>query len=629
MLDTENEIVNAFDLTLLFPPDRLQLVSPSTGKSIAEVWTGPPQFNNRTGEIKFQGGVPGGVNVSQGLIARLTFRVRQVGVAVVKVGDESVVLLHDGKGTDVLKQTENGVYSLVLPPPAGPLVGSETHPDQAQWYQSTSAILRWDGDPNTAGFSYVLTRDPIELPDNISEGPEKGISYTNLANGTHYFHIKALRDGAWGGVTHFAINVDHVPPAAFMIAVAPRSRTPVHRPVIFFETTDEHSGIDHYEYKVVSLKPYKNGDYTTPFFIEGESGQVLDLALGSYDLVVRAYDRAGNYRETTERLEIVTALFSFVGGEGVRIRGSLIVPWLWIFLVGGAFLAALCYAAFHIQRWHLRLAVRLNWRKELPGEVQEKLDELKRYREKYGKLLLSFVLLFAGVSLYSGGISAALAQQASFGPPFVDMVSRTISNEEIFYVGGKTPIANAEVVLYLQNLRSGETFSYRVQSDAENTWFYRHDSLLPSGRYLIWTQTKVGDELSPPSPQIEVSVEPTAIQFGASRLSYETLYFLAALMLLALVLSLAGYIAYHGMQGRKKRALIMKEVREAEESVRRGFAVLRRDIERELGVVRRAKLSKELSEEESRYEAELMKDLEWAERYIGKEVWDVGRAEEL
>jgi hypothetical protein len=168
LLDTEEEMINAFKIRLQFPPDKLQLISPSTGKSIVRVWTGPPQFNNRTGEVELQGGIPNGINVSQGLISQLSFRVKQVGTAVVKIGDESLVLLHDGKGTDVLEQTEHGVYALVLPPPAGPIVASETHPDQSQWYARTNAILRWDGDTAAGGYSYILTRDPIASPDDIA-----------------------------------------------------------------------------------------------------------------------------------------------------------------------------------------------------------------------------------------------------------------------------------------------------------------------------------------------------------------------------------------------------------------------------------------------------------------------------
>ena len=72
--------------------------------------------------------------------------------------------------------------------------------------------------------------------------------------------------------------------------------------------------------------------------------------------------------------------------------------------------------------------------------------------------------------------------------------------------------------------------------------------------------------------------------------------------------------------------MFAKEMREAEESIRRGFAVLRRDIEAELGVVKKAKMDKDLSAEEKQKEAQLMKDLDWVQRYIGKEVWDVERA---
>ena len=70
----------------------------------------------------------------------------------------------------------------------------------------------------------------------------------------------------------------------------------------------------------------------------------------------------------------------------------------------------------------------------------------------------------------------------------------------------------------------------------------------------------------------------------------------------------------------------MKELLVAVESILRGFAVLRRDIEAELEVIKKAKLGKELSAEEKKREEELLRDLNWAERYIGKEIWDVREA---
>jgi len=124
-----------------------------------------------------------------------------------------------------------------------------------------------------------------------------------------------------------------------------------------------------------------------------------------------------------------------------------------------------------------------------------------------------------------------------------------------------------------------------------------------------------------------MTVRQTAIQFGASRLSYETLYLIGILVLIVILIGLLAYIIFHAYSGRKKHREFWKEVKEAEESVRRGFAVLRRDIQSELAVVKKAKLSKALSEEEKAKEERLLRDLEEIEQYIGKEIWDIEETE--
>src|SRR5689334_8031 len=67
-LNTNGQSVNTIDLNLRFPQDKLQLVSSSTGKSIIGIWTSVPKYDNATGKISLVGGIPGGVNVTQGLI---------------------------------------------------------------------------------------------------------------------------------------------------------------------------------------------------------------------------------------------------------------------------------------------------------------------------------------------------------------------------------------------------------------------------------------------------------------------------------------------------------------------------------------------------------------------------------
>ncbi len=164
-------------------------------------------------------------------------------------------------------------------------------------------------------------------------------------------------------------------------------------------------------------------------------------------------------------------------------------------------------------------------------------------------------------------------------------------------------------------------------SDSDGNWFYRHSGFLSAGKFLLWTQSKLGDQSSPPSPQIQIAVQNTAIQFGASRLSYEIIYLIGLIIFLCIIVILIGFIVYHAYRGRKKHKIFWKEVIEAEESIRRGFAVLKRDIEAELMVIRKAKMSNALLETERQKEEILLKDLEMIQKNISKEVWDIEHTE--
>jgi len=589
--------------------------------------------------LDLQGGIPGGINVSNGLITTLTFRVKSVGQAFIKFLDNSKVLLNDGLGTDALKQTQNGVYQLILPPPAGPIVASLTHSEESKWYANPNVILDWAPQfADVEGHSYLLNDSPVDVPDNISEGLQRRVVYKNIADGNHYFHIKSLRAGTWGGITHFAVNVDATPPAEFKIEITPSSRTVRREPIISFFTTDALSGTNHYELKIIPLTPnVKEGEAggNQEFFIEAGSPYVpSSLEIGDYDVIVRVYDKAGNFREVVERLQIRQAVFEFFGDKGLVIRSRVIVSWSWFFVLSALLLGVLVLGGLRIRRWHYAHHLKLAT-KELPSHLRSELEELKRLRNKYGKALMIFLLVipigFMGLMGPVGLIRSASAQtaQVELAPPFVSTVSRNISNNEIFYIGGKTESSGTDVIIYLQNLQSGETQSQTVVSDKSGDWFYRHPAFLSTGNYLLWAQTKIGDLMSPPSPQIQMQVRPTAIQFGASRISFETLYFIIALLLFIAVIGLIAYIFTHAYHGRRKHRVFWREVKEAEESLKRGFAVLRRDIQAELAVVKQAKLNKSLKAEELKKEEELLKDLDYVERFIGREIWDIEKTEHV
>lgn len=631
-INTSNQSVNAIQADLRFPPDKLQVVSPSAGKSLIGVWVVQPTFDNRNGTIKFQGAIPTpGINTSQGLISEITFRVTSVGTATIRFEDSSRILLNDGKGTDILGQTAGGLFNLILPPPAGPAVSSPTHPDQEKWYPARDAILEWGTDERVGGYSYVVNNQPIDIPDNIADGFKNTQSYKDLNDDLYYFHIKALREGTWGGTTHFAVKVDASPPARFVIDISPSARTRLRSPVINFQTTDALSGVDHYEIKVVGLQTGepKPGDRNDTLFIESKSPYIPELNYGSYDVIVRAYDRAGNFVQEVKRLVVNSAASDIVGRQGIKISDDFLIPWwvLWSFLGLAGFFA---YAyAHHWWHWHRRIAERRE-KREVSDEIKKKIDELRNLREKYKGFTALLIAMSLGISLVLApaahaqtAAGRAADEQVELPPPIVLEVSRNISNEEIFYIGGKVTSPKHEVVIFLQSLETGATFSHAVDPDKEGGWFYTNPRFLGSGNYLLWTQAKFGEAVSPPSPQIPMTVSATALQFGASRLSYETLYFTISLALLGIILAMVAFGIYHSYHGKKKHAHLLEEARKMEDSIQRGFAALHRDIKAELALMEKTKLSKGLSEEERRLEEKIMKDLETVKAYVGREVWEL------
>jgi alkyl hydroperoxide reductase subunit AhpC len=73
----------------------------------------------------------------------------------------------------------------------------------------------------------------------------------------------------------------------------------------------------------------------------------------------------------------------------------------------------------------------------------------------------------------------------------------------------------------------------------------------------------------------------------------------------------------------KKHAKFAEEKAKIEESIRRGFALLRRDIEEEMELLSYSKLNKDMSQPEKEREEQLLRDLETVKRQIGEEVWEL------
>ncbi|MDE2019279.1 MAG: hypothetical protein KGJ13_02945 [Patescibacteria group bacterium] len=641
-VNTGGQSVNAIQANLAFPPDKLQVVSPSSGQSVIQIWMNQPTYSNLNGTLSFQGAVPNpGINTDAGLLSTVTFRVIATGVAAVSIVNSNVYL-NNGEGTNVLGAVTNGIYHLTLPPPEGPIVSSPTNPDQNKWYRTETVALAWAPEPGVAGYSYMMSDNPTDEPDDISLGMQTQVSYSHLSDGVHYFHIKAFRNGVWGGVTSFAVNVDNAPPAAFGINILPGRITDNKTPTIEFGTTDAASGLDHYEVEVVPLdQPAANA--SNPMFIEADSPYSQPLNFGNYDVIVRAYDIAGNYRQETVRLVIAPPLFQIISNTGLRIGDRYTIGWPFLGIGALLVIAILILLLRRLWRLHEEMNERLIQGAAQHPEVLAKLEELKQKQREFENMVkrLTVVVLAVGCSwaLAVGhwplahaatGNNAQVqnpAAQLAVNAPIINLAPSSISNKEVLYLGGWANVPNADVVITIEHTETGETFNGAAVTGPDGNWFYSFPQLLDPGHYVAWAQLKFAGQSSAPSARVDVSVQPTAFQVGGWRLDYQSLYLLLAILFFAVVVVLLAAIIHHTRQFRLKKARFSALIREAEESVRRGFSVLRRDLELELSTVQKAKLEGELSMEEKIREARLVKDLDYVDRYIGKEIWKIEEEE--
>ena len=333
ILDTKGQSVNLVEVELIFPANKLQITNPSVGKSLIQVWPSPPTFSNSKGRAYFVGGIPSpGINTSNGVVLTLTFRAITPGSATISFGDLTRVLANDGLGTNILARATSAFYNITVAPAAGPEISSPSHLDPEKWYRDPNPTFIWQGLEKAEGFSYAIDQNPSEVPDIESEGVRTSTTFGNLDNGIWYFHLRQKVMGVWGGVSHFPVRIDNGPPSDFSIAVLPDARTTDRNLFLQFFTTDTLSGLDHYEIKIV---PLSRGSVDTPLFFEITSPYLLsDLDLGKYHIIIRAFDKAGNYNDQLVTVNIVNLVYKFIGPDGVDL-GKFFIPWLGVVLIIG------------------------------------------------------------------------------------------------------------------------------------------------------------------------------------------------------------------------------------------------------------------------------------------------------
>ncbi len=316
-VSTPDQPMNAVSASLSFPSNLLEVISLSKNDSIITYWVQEPSFSNVNGTINLEGIVLNpGYQGASGKVISITFKAKAVGTASLLFTSSSV-LANDGLGTNILNNTssasinilgyssENKPLQAETPsvnygaPPALEIV-SETHPDNNVWYSKNMAKFSWKLSPDIISIRILLDKNPKSIP-NISYSPaitEKTIE--DLSDGIWYFHLQAKNQFGWGDISHYKIQIDTTPPEPFSLKIDNKNDPTNPQPELIFEAKDNLSGIDYYEIKIwqaytlkVSTKELINGRYRIP-----------PTSPGVYSVIIRAFDKAGNYSLTGDELKI-------------------------------------------------------------------------------------------------------------------------------------------------------------------------------------------------------------------------------------------------------------------------------------------------------------------------------------
>lgn len=311
-VNSQGIAVNASEGVLSFNPAQLQVQGITSTGSIFNLNVQEPEYSNTAGTVRWTGVIlnPGYTGTSGNLIT-IRFKGIVNGTTSVKYSS-GAVLANDGAGTNVLAGLSGGTYTIgpssnpatPAPTPAGdvsaPVVTSPTHPDPLSWYKSNDPQFKWNLPQGVDGVSYLINPKADANPGNASDGVVSEVSFTDVAEGPNYFHVKFRSGGVWGPITHFAFNVDTIAPETFNIVREDAGDTMNPRPLLSYGTTDSGSGVVRYMMRIGEGEWFQ-----APESSEEEPFAIPLQAPGTRTVEIEAIDRAGNSTRSTVLLNVL------------------------------------------------------------------------------------------------------------------------------------------------------------------------------------------------------------------------------------------------------------------------------------------------------------------------------------
>jgi hypothetical protein len=318
-LDTENQSINAVNLSLNFSTNTLEVVDANPGNSLLNLWIKNPSFDNQKGTINLIGGVSNGVRSATLPIFRVEFMAKASGEASITLDPSSQVLLNDGLGSASVLKFKNELFNIYPKNFAPVQITSPTHPNPDAWYVNHDVVIKFLP-AQGMDYSYSFSSNIDVIPDNTSMTVPWEISYINRPDGVYYFKLDSkIGTNNWQEAGVFRVQIDSRAPEAFEPIIGSDPNIFGGKKFVSFSTVDKTSGISHYKVKFGwfdSGKSTQNTYFPIPKFFLGNQ------------ITVSAYDNAGNVRRETLTYRLYPDWVMYVMALLLLVILILILKWM-------------------------------------------------------------------------------------------------------------------------------------------------------------------------------------------------------------------------------------------------------------------------------------------------------------
>jgi len=181
---------------------------------------------------------------------------------------------------------------------------------------------------------------------------------------------------------------------------------------------------------------------------------------------------------------------------------------------------------------------------------------------------------------------------------------------------------NGKILIFVQKGTNDPEITERF-CGMDGRFTYTYNKPTAAGYYRIWLKNVTPEGVTSGSSgavNIEVA-QPLFFRIGEVALNYATIIITLLVLLMFITL---GFVATF-LKTRQWRKKGRKEVGEAEDVLHRAFDLLKEDIRDNLKNLEKVRSKRGLTEEEERIATRLKRNLDDAERFLRKEIEDIGR----